>query len=184
MVALALALGSLTLSACASGATAKGMTISANDIGSAPSPRFAKSLGVAEVGGGKDTNPLWTSQIDNDTFKAALADSLQVAGLLGDTGSAPYQLKVSLVSLEQPFIGLDMRVTSKIRYVLTEAKSGAVVFDEEVGAAHTATVGDAFVGTKRLQLANEGSARKNIASFIEKLNALKLPAGAVAVPSA
>ena len=52
-------------------------------------------------------------------------------------------------------------MTATVGYVVADAKSGAVLFD-------------AVIGSTRLRLANEGAARKNIASFIEKATATKL----------
>lgn len=162
------------LSACASGATAKGMTIDPADIKSKPAPGLAGSVSVAQVGGGTETHPLWTSKIDDASFHAALVESLRVAGLLSEKEGSPLALQVRLVKLDQPFMGFNMTVTSVVHYTVKDTRSGATVIDEDITAAHTATVGDAFAGVTRLRLANEGSARKNIAALIERLNAIRV----------
>lgn len=167
------------LSACAQGATAKGMTLTSADLGAPPSPALAGAVEVAEVGGGRETSPLWTSQIDDASFREALVESLRLAGLLSEGGGAPLALHARLVKLEQPFMGFDMTVTSIVHYTVKDARTGAVLIDEDVAAAHTATMGDAFVGATRLKLANEGSARKNIAALVQRLKAIQVvaPAG-------
>lgn len=160
------------LGGCVSGATAQGMTVKAADLKTPAGPEVAKSVAVGVVTGGEQTDAMWgVSQIDNPAFKRALVSSLRKAGLLSDNPHAKYVVTAELIALKQPFFGMDMKVTSRIRYTLKEAATGAVVLDEEVIAPYTATVGDAFVGAQRLRLANEGSARKSIATLIEKLEA-------------
>jgi hypothetical protein len=159
------------LGGCASGATAQGMTVKAADIAGPASPEVARSVGVGEVEGGEATDSWGSSQIDNPEFKKALVRSLQAAGLLASGTTPKYVLSADLVSLEQPVVGLDMTVTSRVRYVLKDTTTGAAVFSEEVAARFTATPGDALYGPSRLRVANEGSARKSIAILIQKLNA-------------
>jgi hypothetical protein len=165
----------LALCGCASGATVQGMSVTSADLKGPASKELEHAVAVGHVEGGKSTNVLWTSQIDNASFKAALVSSLRRAGLLSNgPAAARYKIEVSLLDLEQPLVAFDMKVTSKIRYTLTDTTTGAVVFDEAIVAPYTATVNDAFVGVKRLRLANEGSARKSISSLIAKLNACKV----------
>ncbi len=163
------------LSACAQGATAKGMTIDPTQIPSRPGPGLAGAVAVADVGGGRETHPLWASKISDASFREALVESLRLVGLLGD---GPLSLQVHLVKLDQPILGFNMTVTSVVHYTVKDVRSGATIIDEDVTAEHTATVGDAFYGVTRLRLANEGSARKNIASLIERLNAIRVSSGA------
>ncbi|MCM2334038.1 MAG: hypothetical protein NDI82_08820 [Anaeromyxobacteraceae bacterium] len=175
---LALLLGT-TLAGCAAGATAAGMTVPEAEIVRPTSKAMERSVEVGAVGGGRETNPAWTSQVGNKEFGEALAASLKLAGLLAE-GQGRYVLTTVLVKLEQPFIGLDMTVTATVQYTVTDRRSGAVVWTEQVVTPFTATMGDAFVGSTRLKLANEGAVRKNIAQLVAKLGAAALP-GPVAV---
>lgn len=161
----------LMLGGCASGATAQGMTVKAAENQAPASPEVAKAVGVSDVSGGRTTNPLWTSQIGNADFKKALVGSLRAAGLLSENGNARYVVSAELIALEQPLFGFNMRVMSRIRYILKDAKTDAVILVEEIVSPYTATVSDTVVGVHRLRLANEGSARKSIAALIQKLNA-------------
>ncbi|HEX7027330.1 MAG TPA: hypothetical protein VF268_08820 [Gammaproteobacteria bacterium] len=131
-----------------------------------------KNVNVASVSGGKKTNPAWTSEINNDAFLGALKQSLLTQGLLADNGR--YRLEVNLLSIDQPMFGFDMTVTTYVKYTLTDVKRNAVVMSETITAVHTATVGDAFAGVKRLRMANEGSGKKNIENFLDKLSGLKI----------
>jgi hypothetical protein len=165
---------SAALSGCAAGASAAGMTLTPAEAVKPSNPRMAKAVGVEVVGGGEETNPMWSPQVSNAEFRQALLDSLKLAGLLAE-GTARYSLKVLLMKLEQPLFGFDMTVTATVQYVVTDTTSGGVVWTEVVATPHTATVGDAFVGVTRLKLANEGALRKNIGQLVQKLGAAPLP---------
>jgi hypothetical protein len=54
------------------------------------------------------------------------------------------------------------------------------VIDEVVTATHVATAGDALVGLSRHVLAVEGSARKNVAALVKRLNTIQRKAPAAA----
>lgn len=163
-----------TLSGCAAGASAAGMTVTPAELVQPTNPAMKGAVGVGAVGGGEETNPAWTSQVSNAEFQAALTASLKAAGLLA-AGPARYSLKAALVKLDQPFVGLDMTVTATVQYAVTDTTTGKVVWSESVVTPHTATMGDAFVGATRLKLANEGAVRKNIAQLVAKLGAAPLP---------
>jgi hypothetical protein len=181
---LLLACSALALaSACAEGASARGMTITAADLRGPTSPDVAGAVAVGPVSGGKETNPAWKSNIDDASFREALQESLRVAGLLSPRPDAPLAVSATIVNLDQPMMGFSLTVTSVVRYTVRETRSGAVVIDEQITADHTATVGDAFNGTTRLKLANEGSARKNIARLVERLNTIRKGGGAPPKPS-
>lgn len=166
------AAAALLLGGCfAGGATAQGMTVKAAEIPGPASPDAAKAVSVSDVSGGQETDPLQLSQIANADFKKALVSSLRAAGLLSETGRPRYVVSAELIGMQQPVFGFNMRVTSRIRYTLKDAKTDAVILVEEIVAPYTATVSDSMVGVQRLRLANEGSARKSIAALIQKLNA-------------
>ncbi len=128
------------------------------------------NMEIRTTKGGKETNPMWTSEIDNESLQAALQRSLDQQGLLSETGN--YKLDVTLIAADQPIFGLNFKVTTVIRYVITEAGSANIIFEESITAQFTATVGDAFVAIKRLRLANEGSVRTNIEMFLNRLSKL------------
>ena len=122
------------------------------------SEEIQENLGLGQVSGGKKTNPAWTSEIDNEAFLGAVKESLKSQGLYSDNGK----------------YGLDLEVTAHVRYILTNVDSGEVIFDDTVITPHTAGVGDAFAAVKRLRLANEGSAKKNIEGLLNKLSDLRI----------
>ena len=70
--------------------------------------------------------------------------------------------------------GIDMTVITYIRYRLTDLQTTMTIFDKTIIASYTATFSDAFLGTDRLKMANEGSGKENIKGLIEKLETLKI----------
>lgn len=167
----------LYLSGCASGAKMGNM------VYDGPMKEFdtslANNLGVSTVAGGEETNPAWTSEIDNDAFAGALKQSLRNQGLLSGTGR--YQLEAHLQEVDQPMFGLDFEVTTHVNYILTDRETNAVVLNETIVTPYTATVGDAFVAIKRLRLANEGSGKANIAGLLDKLSELRIAPGQISL---
>ncbi len=157
-----------SLGACAQGARTNAMVapLAESNILPANDP-LVNSAKVGRVIGGTDTSPLWKSEISNFAFEEALEQSLRLNTILGDDG-APLTIDANLLSVEQPFIGASMTVTTSVQYTVTNSK-GAKIFDEIVTTPFTAAFSDAFIGAERLRLANEGSAQANIASFIDKL---------------
>lgn len=134
------------------------------------------SVGVIEVTGGRETNPMWTSQVSSDAFRRALEQSLENAGMFSKiVAGSKYQLTADLTRLDQPMMGFDMTVTSTVRYSLIETQTRKEVYARVIQIAYTAKMSDAFVGTQRLKLANEGAVKANIQGLINDLIALKLP---------
>jgi hypothetical protein len=139
-------------------------------------PALKNSVGVADVTGGRETNPMWTSQVSSDGFRRALEQSLENAGMLSRIAvGGKYQLKADLTRVDQPLMGFDMTVTSTVRYSLIDTQSRKEVYARVIQVSYTASVSDAFIGSQRLKLANEGAVKGNIQAFINDLLALQLP---------
>lgn len=138
-----------------------GLTAASGDLG-------YRSVTTINVSGGESTNPLWTSQVSNDDLKAALQQSLEAAGYMGSSGPA-MTVTANMIELNQPMMGLDLSVTSRIQYQVTS--NGRVVFNDTVAATGTATMGDAFAAVERLRLANEKSIKENIKQFLTRFRA-------------
>lgn len=169
MKRLILVAAAAALSACASASKPGAMVapVSEANIIADESP-LREAFTVGAVAGGKETNPLWTSEVSNTDFAEALRQSLAAHAMLSSV-EGKYRLDAEMLKLKQPFAGFNMTVTSTVRYTATEVASGVVVFDETVETPYTAEVGDSFLAVKRLQLANEGSIKSNISKLIELL---------------
>lgn len=166
-----------SLIACASPAEVQNMVVRDTSLMAPGTSPFAGNLMISEVRGGEATNPLWTSEVDNESFRGALQQSLLSTGYLSaDPAKATFSVEAELSDLDQPIFGLDLTVRSLIRYRIQNQSTIDVWFDEPVIVSYTATFGDAAIAIKRLRLANEGSIRLNIESFLRKIkNITKKP---------
>jgi hypothetical protein len=170
MKKLLVALAALSVCACASPSNPAAMVAAASpDVVFSSGSALHQNVELGTVDGGRETNPLWTSQVSSEDFAEALRGSFQAHAILTTQGG-DYRLDATLMELNQPFAGLDMSVHSTVRYALTEVASGDVVYEEVISERYTATMGDAFVGVERLRLANEGSIRANIERLISQLH--------------
>lgn len=157
------------LGACATGARIDAMTASPSSMAPiAPSSPGFGAISLGTVTGGRETNPFGRSQVSDEDFRAALAQSL-AASRLTAAGAGRYRLDAELVELDQPLIGLDITVTARVRYTLTPANGGAPRFDQMVETPYTAAFGEDVYGVERFRLADEGAMRANIESAMEKL---------------
>ena len=163
---------SFLLEACVTSATVEGMTQTNFEGGATPNKKFQNAITVESVTGGSDTNPLWVSKISSDSFREALRQSLSNAGFGTSTQNARYVLVVTLENVVQPYFGFDMTVTTTINYILRDKQTKKILYNQHLISSHTATVGDAFMGTTRLRLANEGAARKNIGQLLSAIQGL------------
>lgn len=161
----------LSLYGCASGAKFENMAHT-ESLGIAYDDSLKNEVKVKPVQGGEETNPLWTSEISAAAFQKAVKMSLSSQGLLSEDGR--YKLKVILSKVDQPFFGLDLTVTTHVSYILVDTKTNQIIFDEVIVTPHTATFSDAAFGVKRLRLANEGAAKKNIEGLLKKLSAVNI----------
>jgi len=165
---VAVSLGLLSLGACASAARPEAMTVLPSTVTAARSGDVGyQAVRIVNVSGGTETNPLLWSEVASGDFREALESSLKATGYLGATDAAPLSLTAAMLELKQPMAGLDMSVTSRVRYTVVDA-SGRMVFDDTVAATGTAKMGEALIGTERLRLANEYAIRENIKAFIER----------------
>ena len=163
--------GLLTLAACASASMPSQMVAAPGAVsGVAAGDPGYKQLRVGNVQGGSETNPMWMSNVSSTDFKTALEASLRALNYLADDGSqAKIEVSANIVDLQRPMAGIDMSVTSKVRYSALPATGGAPVFDETLAATGTAKFGEALLGVERLRKANEASIRANIEIFVKRL---------------
>jgi hypothetical protein len=161
------------LSGCAAPARIDQMATYSSPI--AANPKFKNGIGVSDVTGGKETNPMWTSQVSSIDFRRALEISLENSGMFSRVlAGSKYRLTADMVRLDQPMIGIDMTVSSTVRYSLIDMSSNKEVYGRVIQIGYTAKFSDSFLGAERLRLANEGAVKVNIQALIDDLNGLKL----------
>jgi hypothetical protein len=162
---------------CAQPAQVSGMIAPPSPTDAWVNSPYAGAMSVADVTGGKETDPMWKSNVGNGQFREALEHSLAVNKLLAPASdSAKYVVKAELKDLSQPFIGFDMTVSAKVDYRVTAKDASELTFGQTIDSEYTASGTDTFYGVERLKLANEGAIRNNIAEFINRLLASAPPA--------
>ena len=156
------------LSGCATSATQNAMAIGIQDIPAKLNTGLKEQINIRSVTGGKETNPLWTSQVDDAGFKGALDQSLLAIGYKSKSAAvAKMQIDAALQNIEQPLFGLTFDVKSTVLYTVN-SESGQKVFP--VTATGSASTSDAFLGFERLRIANERSIKENIKQFIQTIS--------------
>jgi hypothetical protein len=127
--------------------------------------------------GGHQTNPLGSSDISNEAFAQAIQESISKSGVFRSvvaSSNGDYLLEVGIIDVDKPAAGFDMTVTMTVNWKLTHVATKKIVFQNVTHKSHTATVGDAFAGTARLRLAEEGAARENIEEGLHRISLLEL----------
>ena len=160
------------LSGCSTPATSKSMVVSTFSLQKV----FPYSVSV-NVLGGKETSAMDKSQISNEAFMQAIADSLYKSGLFSKIihgKNADYLLNVMIFNLAQPSFGFSFTVKMEAVWSLAHADSKKELMRESIRSSFTATVGDAFAAVTRLRIATEGVAQENIRLGIKKLSQLNL----------
>ena len=130
------------------------------------------SLAVGEVGGGTGSDMWKGSKINGSDVRLALIEALRQSNLFTEVtaeGAAAHTLTATLLTQNQPGVGIGMNVQLTIRYVVTHTATGREVFNERVSSSYTAAFGEALVGATRVRKANEGAVRENIRQLLERL---------------
>lgn len=135
--------------------------------------RFYEAIRIGSIVGGKKTNPLWSSEISNESFEAALRTALEEIGALSKLRSEGLRLSVSLDEIKQPFVGLDMTVVATVTYRLDNPAASELIFEKQFESSYTAKLTDHLYGVERLRLANEGAAKTSIEDFLAFLREQK-----------
>jgi len=160
------------LSACAQPANVPSMIVPPRE--ELPKPKnsaLEKAVCVELVEGGKLTNPLWVSEVDNQGFLKALQGSLKTHDLLAETpGACRFGIEAHLLGLSQPFNGFDLAVTANVNYRVRKAGDEEPYLLKTTRSSYTALfTAKKILWSSRLKEANEGALRKNIRLFIDAI---------------
>lgn len=133
-------------------------------------------VSVAPVLGGAETGRFWGSKIANDAMKAALEDSLRTTGMLAQRpAQARYLLQMRLAGLEQPWVGLDIKVAATLDWRLVDQHSGDTVYERRTRSLHTTEFTQAMLDqNERTRIANEAAVRKAINTVLREMIELRL----------
>lgn len=165
------------LTGCATPARMEQMVAQAQPAQRVIKTPLRDNVAVTEVTGGKETNPMWMSNVASGEFERALETSLRDVGLLSNGKQVgKYILVAHMEKLDQPFVGVSMTVTASVQYTVIERATRKEILKKTIAVPYTAGFGDAFMATERLKLANEGAIRVNIENLIKELFALNVNA--------
>jgi hypothetical protein len=161
----------VSLGGCASGSRPTAMVVQI----AVPVHKSDSDVSVA-VSGGKDTSKMGASQISDEAFAQALQDSITQSGLFTkvSSGDARYRLTSFIGKVDQPMFGFSLTVKMEVSYTLKDARSGAIVWTQDINSEYTAKASAAFAAVERLRLANEGAARENIRMALTDMARLSL----------
>jgi hypothetical protein len=95
-----------------------------------------------------------------------------MANGLAAAGNGRFVLEAILMKLEQPYFGLDLKVTATIAYKLPEPVGGAVAYQDTLVTPAIASFSDSPIAFIRLKIANERAIRANLTKLIQELDAL------------
>ena len=163
----AFALASTAGLACLLASCAGSMNTAALSPTHAPASRHTGQSVNASVSGGAGRSAV-LANISNEDFKAALETSLVSSGMFKSAGNGGYQIEAFITSVEQPFVGISMRVNMEVSYALKRGTT--TVWRKNIKSTYTAPATEAFVGAVRVRKATEGAARENIANLIRALD--------------
>ncbi len=157
------------LAGCASGARSTALTPQPNENTIVRSDELIyQSITVGSVSGGRESDVISGSQISSGEFREALESGLDLNGLLAR--DAPrFTLDANIEQVAQETFDINLDVDTTVFYRLRNTANGAIVYEKRVEANYEAQFSDSFVRSERFRLANEGSGRLNIESFIETL---------------
>ena len=100
------------ISGCATPASSSSMTVRAADATTAcqSTPEALKAnVAIRDVTGGKETNPMWVSNVGSSEFEKALEDSLRAVGMLSSNRqTGRFQLVAHMAKIDQPLLGFNM----------------------------------------------------------------------------
>ncbi|MDT8999515.1 hypothetical protein RQP53_09575 [Paucibacter sp. APW11] len=133
------------------------------------------NVAVAPVNGGAATGKWWGSKIANEAMQAALEDSLRSTGMLAQRpAQARYKLELTLAELEQPWVGLDIKVAATLDWRLSDQRSGETLYQRRLRSLHTTDFGQAMLDqNERTRIANEAVVRKAINTVLRELIELR-----------
>jgi hypothetical protein len=122
-----------------------------------------------EVTGGDERLLNGAAVVPTQEFERALVEAIEKSGIFTNvSSSADYLLRVRIVAIVPPAVGLQQVASMSARWTATSLRDDSVVFDDVILSRYAANVGNALAYGDRVML--EGVARQNVKSGIEALS--------------
>lgn len=167
VVSLMYLIGILFMVNCASPANRDKMTLKDFEA----NKKNQESIFVEKSTGGSKTYPFWVSKISDEDFSNALKDSIKNSKSfadLSDSSEKGFVLKTEIREQEQPYFSFNTKCRVIVKYSLF--KSGSLVKEFTIEESASANLSDSLRPVKRVSIANEIAAKKNISKFLKELN--------------
>ena len=107
--------------------------------------------------------------VKNEDIKLAIEKAISQSDLFSQTGRT-LRVNVSVLSIENPLFGLDLRSDMRIRWQVYDEAASEEVFNAVVTSSHTSTFGDQVVAVARMKEANTEAMKKNIAEALQDVS--------------
>ena len=107
--------------------------------------------------------------VKNEDIKLAIEKAISQSDLFSQTGRT-LRVNVSVLSIENPLFGLDLRSDMRIRWQVYDEAASEEVFNAVVTSSHTSTFGDQVVAVARMKEANAEAMKKNIAEALQDVS--------------
>jgi len=157
---------SVLISSCAKDADPKKMVV--DTIPGAYFGKYTDAVAVQSVSGGEKTSPVGKPRISNDSFAEALKQSFSANGLLNES-HPKYLLSADITNLYQPLVGNSIGVTGAVIYRITDARTGALVYNKTVYSKATTSEKEEHFYVAKMKMSNEGTIKANIQGLLDSL---------------
>ena len=116
----------------------------------------------------------YKDKIDAFILKAVLIESFKKYNIFLITNTdEDYTLNSTIIYKNQPLEGLNMTLYLMVKYSLIDQNNYKEIWVKDINSIYTAKFSDSFIGTERLNMANEGAIRKNIEILLQTLAVLE-----------
>lgn len=163
------------LAGCAKNPTVNNMAyVPSTAMKASVSHKLVNSIEVQEVTGGKKTNALWIPQVDNESLKNSLIQSLQQSGFYSEMlKDAKYELNANIVKLDVPLTDIEMKVTCVIHYQLLQlSANNAVIYDKTISSSYAPDLDLSMSNLERQEMGVAGAVKANIEQLIADLHSI------------
>lgn len=103
-------------------------------------------------------------------LQQTLIQSLQFYKLFAPSNDAKYLLKVSVLNIDQPGAGFDMKVKATFHWSLFNTQTNENIYSRDITTQHITKMAESFNGYKRLCIATREAIKKNIGQFLTDLS--------------
>jgi hypothetical protein len=113
--------------------------------------------------------PAGMEQMVPQMWQTALTEALNKMAIFQDEATSKVNVSVKILKLSPPNAGFAMTTESEARYEITDRKTGAIIFTQDIAASGTTPMDYAFVGIIRVRESINRAVQNNISQFLQTL---------------